>query len=91
MKDECEDLKKQADRAGDEHYREMTEYMTQPGSPVAKQRAWNVASRYRQALTWLINCYANMRDRFIARRKLATTIEMKKLVEQDIEIIEETS
>lgn len=91
VKDECQDLKQQADVAGDDHYRAMTDYMTDGRSPALRERARGFAYRYRRSLTWLMECYARMRDRFTARRKLANAIDMKTLVEKDIEILEETS
>lgn len=91
MKDECSDLKQAADRAQDKHYREMTDWVTRGRTPEQGRRAYGFAVAYRQALKWLIDCYAHLRDRLSARRNMEAAQEFKTLVEHDIDILDKYS
>jgi hypothetical protein len=91
MNDECSDLKREADLAGDAHYRAMTNYMTDGRTRRLAARAYGFAVAYRSALKWLIDCYSRVRDRVNARRKLDTAMEMKHLVDRDIETLEQSN
>ena len=88
VENECADLKQEADKAGDKHYRAMTEWVTKGRTRTLRDRALAFAVSYRRALHWLIDCYRRIRAG--RSEKLETAVEFKALVDQDIKVLEES-
>ena len=89
MENECADLKQEADKAGDKHYRAMTDWVTKGRTRPLRERAYAFAVSYRRSLKWLIDCYRRIRGG--RSEKLETAVEFKGLVDRDIKALEESS
>jgi hypothetical protein len=88
MEQQCSDIKKNADRAGDEHYRAMTQWVTGGRTRKLLNRAYPLALRYRRQLGWLVECYQHARSSILSRSKVKAADDYKTLIEQDIKILE---
>lgn len=86
MVQECNDVKRQADEAADEYYPVLTQWALSGASDEnLRQEARRRAGRFRRALDWVIDCYGRVRNSIRARRRLDGAVELRRLVDDDIE------
>jgi hypothetical protein len=85
VKEECSDLKHDADKAADAYFPVMTEWAVGGARDEGlRQEARLRAGAFRRSLDWLINCYQRVTDSLKFRRRLDDAVQMKHLVENDI-------
>ena len=86
MVEECDDVKKQADKAADEYYPVLTKWaVTGAKDEQLRDEARRRAGAFRRSLDWLIDCYRRVRGSLRANRALENAVELRQLVDNDIE------
>jgi hypothetical protein len=92
MVEECDDIKRQADQAADEYYPVLTQWAVSGAQDEnLRQEARRRAGVFRGALDWLIDCYRRVHHSIRARRALDHTVELRQLVDNDIENLDRYS
>ena len=88
MDQECSDVKTDAYQAGDEHYRAMRNWLAGGRTRALLNKAYPIAIKYRQALTWLKDCYEHARYSLSRDKKIEVAHEFQTLVQTDIELLD---
>ena len=84
--EDCGEIKQQADRAADQYYPVLTDWAASGAKDEGlRQEARRRAGVFRRSLDWLIDCYQRVRGSFRAQRAMENAVELKQLVENDIE------
>ena len=88
MDQECSDVKTDAYRAGDKHYRAMSNWLTGGRTKALLNKAYPLALKYRQTLTWLTDCYKHARFSISRTKRMEAAHEYQTLVQHDIDILD---